>query len=55
MLNMMRLKTDKYKDDHIQDELIKLLSHIHLHGITADIKAAGHFALKADEVTRVFK
>ena len=46
-----RCKTNKYTDHHIQDELIKLLAHSHLCRIAVDIKAAGYFALEADEVT----
>ena len=33
-----------------QDELIKLLAHSHLCRIAAGMKAAGYFALEADEV-----
>ena len=50
MLDIMRRKTNRYTDSHIQDELIKLLAHSHLHRIAADIKAAGYFALEVDEV-----
>ena len=35
MLDMMRRKTNKYTDHHIQDELIKLLAHSHLRRIAA--------------------
>ena len=51
MLEIMKRKTNKYTDHHIQDEVIKLLAHSHLRRITADIKAAGYFAVEADEVT----
>ena len=51
MLDIMRRKTNKYTDHHIQDALIKLLAHSHLRRIAADIKAAGYFALQADEVS----
>ena len=51
MLDIMRCKTNKYTDHRIQDKLIKLLAHSHLRRIAGDIKAAGHFALEADEVT----
>jgi len=47
MLDIMRRKANKYTDHHIQDKLIKLLAH----RIAGDMKAAGYFALKADEVT----
>ena len=51
MLEIMKRKTNKYTDHHIQDEVIKLLAHSHLRRIAADIKAAGYFAVEADEVT----
>ena len=51
MLDIMRRKTNRYTDHHMQDELIKLLAHSHLRRIAVDIKAAGYFALEADEVT----
>ena len=51
MLDIMRRKTNKYTDHHIQDKLIKLLAHSHLRRIAADIKAVGCFAVEADEVT----
>jgi len=35
----------------LQDELIKLIAHSHLHRIAGDIKVAGYFAVGADEVT----
>ena len=38
MLDIMRRKANKYTDHHIQDELIKLLAHSHLHRIAADIR-----------------
>ena len=51
MLGIMRRKTNKYTDHHIQDELIKLLAHSHLRRIAVDIKAASYFAVEADKVT----
>jgi len=51
MLDIMTCKTNKYTDHHIQDELIKLMAHSHLRRIAGDIKAAGYFAVEADEVT----
>ena len=50
MLNIMRRKTNKYTDQHIQGELINVLAHSPFRRFAGDIKAAGYFALEADEV-----
>ena len=51
ILDIMACKTNKYTDHHVQDELIKLMAHSHLHRTAGDIKAVGYFAVEADEVT----
>ena len=38
MLNIMRRKTNKYTDQHIQGELISVLAHSHFRRIAGDIK-----------------
>ena len=38
ILDIMKRKTNKYTDHHIQNELLKILGHRHLRKIAKDIK-----------------
>ena len=51
ILDIMKRKTNKYTDHHIQNELLKILANRHLRRIAKDINEAGYFALESDEVT----
>ena len=51
ILDIMKCKTNKYTDHHIQNEVLKILAHRHLCNIAMDINNAGYFALESDEVT----
>ena len=51
ILDIMKRKTNKYTDHHIQNELLKILGHRHLRKIAKDINDAGYFALESHEVT----
>jgi len=48
---ILQHKTHKYTDHSIQDEFLKLISKDHLHKIEDNIRCAGYFAIKCDEVT----
>ena len=49
--NVMKRKTRKYTDHHIQNELLQLIAFQHLHTIAKNIRDSGVFAQEADEVT----
>ena len=51
IFDIMKRKTNKYTDHHIQNELLKILAHRHLRKIAMNINEAGYFALESDEVT----
>ena len=51
ILDIMKRKTQKYTDHHIQEELIRCLALDHLHTIASEIRDAGYFCLECDEVT----
>ena len=51
ILDVMKRKTCKYTDHHIQDELMKIVACNHLSKIGDSTRDAGYFTLEADEVT----
>ena len=51
ILDIMKRKTQKYTDHHIQEELIRCLALDHLRTIASEIRDAGYFCLECDEVT----
>lgn len=51
ILDIMRRKSRKYIDHHIQNDLLQMLAVRHLRRIAAKITESGNFALEADEVT----
>ena len=51
IIDIMKCRTRKYTDHHIQNELLQILALDHLHKIARNIRESGYFSLKADEVT----
>lgn len=51
ILYIMKRKTRKYIDHHIQNELLKILALGHLRTIASSIRESGFCALESDEVT----
>ena len=49
--DIMKRKTRKYTDHHIQNELLKFVALGHLRRISSEIRDSGYFALESDEVT----
>ena len=51
IMDIMKRKTNKHTDHHIQNKVLKILANRHLRRIAANINEAGYFALESDEVT----
>ena len=51
IIDIMKCRTRKYTDHHIQNELLQILALDHLHRIARNIRESGYFLLKSDEVT----
>ena len=51
ILNIMRQKTCKYTDHHIQNEILQIMALQHLRTIADEIRKSGYFVLESDEVT----
>ena len=51
ILNIMKQKTHKYTDHHIQNEILQIMALQHLHTITDDIRKSGYFVLECYEIT----
>ena len=47
----MQLKTQKYTDHHIQNDLLQVMALSHLRKIASNINKAGYFCLESDETT----
>ena len=51
ILNILRQKTRKYTDHHIQNEILQIMALQHLRTIADEIRKSGYFVLESDEVT----
>ena len=51
ILNVMKQKTRKYTDHHIQNEILQIMAVNHLRTIADNIRNSGYFVLESDEVT----
>ena len=51
ILSIMKQKTRKYTDHHIQNEILQIMALTHLRTIAGEIKNSGYFVLECDEVT----
>ena len=51
ILDIMKEKTCKYTDHHIQNKILQIMALKHLRTIGDEIRSSGYFVLESDEVT----